>query len=179
MKNLVAVITGFLALDGAASELIEIDENLNENFMNGVKTASLNSHMPVFLAGHRSHSSHQSHSSHRSSSGGGYSSPTPKKTPPARSDPLGQQERSSSTIPDVEDKQEKLTKSLQDKKMKMNLIMRIQLVLSTLGFYTGDIDGLMGPATRASLNAFRRSRGIKISETLDVYTLNALGVSVY
>jgi len=56
--------------------------------------------------------------------------------------------------------------------------MRVQFALFDKGYYDGIIDGVMGPATRASIKSYRQSAGLPLpkNETLDAQLLNALGV---
>lgn len=71
-----------------------------------------------------------------------------------------------------------LSNRLADESFKKNVIMRVQLTLQALGYYDGPTMGVMDPATRAALNSYRKAKGIKTSETLDVTTLNALGIVI-
>ena len=46
------------------------------------------------------------------------------------------------------------------------------------GFYHGDIDGLLGPMTRAALRAFQQVEGIPQTGRMDIETLTRLGISI-
>ena len=127
-------------------------------------------------AAHGSHRSHSSHRSHRSSSGGGSrsvpSSPTPQpQTVPQSPSPAP------STTPDATPQTEQsLTKPTpQDLSM---MVVRVQAALMRRGYYNGDIDGLLGPMTRAALRAFQRAEGISQTGRMDIDTLTRLGISI-
>lgn len=67
------IATGFLTLANQGIAEPAISSNVNNTFEpNDLIFAPLNTETPIYIAGHRSHSSHRSHrshSSHRSSSG--------------------------------------------------------------------------------------------------------------
>ena len=46
------------------------------------------------------------------------------------------------------------------------------------GLYNGDIDGLLGPKTRAALRTFQQSEGIPQTGRMDIETLTRLGISI-
>jgi His-Xaa-Ser repeat protein HxsA len=56
--------------------------------------------------------------------------------------------------------------------------MRVQFALFDKGYYDGIIDGVMGPATRASIKKYRQVNGLPLpaTETLDTQLLNSLSV---
>lgn len=183
VNNLVSLFAGFSALGSSDVSAADVGNSVTEfSFLDDVETASLNNGaLPTYIAQHRSHSSHSSHSSHRSSSGGGYRTPstpipssTPKSAPPSQ--PLSQPSRPSSTIPSVQ--QQNFQKVMSDADKRKNIILRVQLTLEALNFYSGPLDGVMGPATRKAVNAYRLSVGQKVQEKLDIEVLNSLGVLV-
>ena len=47
------------------------------------------------------------------------------------------------------------------------MVIRVQAALMRRGFYNGDIDGLLGPKTRAALQAFQESEGISQTGRMD------------
>jgi peptidoglycan hydrolase-like protein with peptidoglycan-binding domain len=51
--------------------------------------------------------------------------------------------------------------------------------LSRDGFYTGQIDGVLGPETRHALVRFQTKHGLRISGELSTETLDALGLRQY
>lgn len=122
------------------------------------------------LAAHRSHSSHGSHRSHRSGSGGsavpGYSPPSrnQRSTPPSSVLP-----RSPSTAP------RKVlpghTGTFQ------NIVRRVQAGLYARGFFTGAIDGLIGPKTKAAIIRFQQDNGLPVTGTITSEVLNALQIT--
>ena len=125
---------------------------------------TLNSTAEDRYAQHRSHSSHRSHRSHRSSSGGvrpGPSTPAPEpqiQLPPSSPAPSVSPE---ATPHDV-----------------LTMVVRVQAALMRRGLYNGDIDGLLGPKTRAALRMFQQSEGIPQTERMDIETLTRLGISI-
>lgn len=129
-------------------------------------------------AAHRSHGSHSSHGSHRShrSSSGSRSAPavpTPQTGPsvvrpsdPAPSTTTRTPSRTDRTIPQPTPQE------------VSTMVIRVQAALMRLGLYYGDIDGLLGPKTRAALRAFQRSQGIVQTGRMDIQTLTRLGISI-
>ena len=115
-------------------------------------------------AAHQSHASHGSHGSHRSSAGGsgGYvpSAPVPptprtvpKPTPPPVATPPAAQNFSL-------------------------MVVRVQAALMRKGYYIGDIDGLLGPATRSAITAYQIDHDIPATGRMDIKTLSKLGISI-
>ena len=125
------------------------------------------------LAGHRSHSSHRSDSSHRSRSGGGggggtYRSPPPPPAPaaPLRSTPRPSTANStppSSVLPQTATLQKLLRGN---STMFANTVIRVQSGLFAFGYYTGAIDGFMGPETKTALMKFQADRGMPVTGTI-------------
>lgn len=158
------------------------DDPLDSVFVGG-----LNSPLPMWLAQHRSHASHGSHGSHRSSAG----TSVPRAVAPRviapqpsiqRSEPLSQPSRPSQSIPQSTsptDKLKLLANTLNNKAKLKNVVMRIQLTLQISGHYKGNIDGVMGDATRQAINNYRQEKGIPQSQTLDVQTLDSLGIMIF
>lgn len=126
------------------------------------------------LAGHRSHSSHGSHRSHRSSSGGGYS-PSPSPTVPStrnqRSTPP------TSVLPRTPAITSKPKTLPGNSEAFKDIARRVQAALYARGYYTGALDGLVGPQTRSALSQFQRDSGLNVSGTIDSATLNALQIT--
>ena len=58
-----------------------------------------------------------------------------------------------------------------------NEISGLQARLSNLGFYTGPVDGIMSPETKASLRAFQKRKNLTESGDLDQATMDALKVA--
>ena len=199
--NFAALLPGFLALNNSvwasdsstgASDLPGM--TLNEH---DLVIAPLNTEVPFYIAGHRSHSSH------RSSSGGGYyggSTPYYPKTysSPSTSDSSSSGTRSSSSSSSSSvrslrsnDMDSSTTSSAgttganrassgltSDTEKRKRLIMRVQFALLDKGFYNGNIDGSMGPATRTAIKNYRVANGLPtpVREILDTQLLNSLNI---
>ncbi len=54
-------------------------------------------------------------------------------------------------------------------------VRAVQLVLAELKLYDGDIDGLMGPQTRAAVSSYQRTVGMPVTGEVDGQLLDALG----
>jgi His-Xaa-Ser repeat protein HxsA len=131
------------------------------------------------LAGHRSHSSHASHSSHRSSSGGSvyrapvYTAPatpaTPLYTPPA-SDSTAP----ATILPSSPDAALKTLPGNSDKFVE--IAKQVQLALYSWGYYSGVIDGVVGPATRTAISTMQADWNLKVTGTITPEVLNALKI---
>ena len=163
------------------------DDPLDSVFVGG-----LNSPLPMWLAQHRSHASHASHGSHRSSAGTSVPrASVPRAVAPRviapqpsiqRSEPLSQPSRPSQSIPQSTsstDKAKLLANTMNNKAKLKNVVMRRQLTLQISGHYKGNIDGVMGDATRQAINNYRQEKGIPQSQTLDVQTLDSLGIMIF
>lgn len=205
--NFAALLPGFSALNNSvwasdsstgASDLPGM--TLNEH---DLVIAPLNTEVPFYIAGHRSHNSHRSHSSHRSSSGGGYyggSTPYYPKTcsSPGTSDSSSSGTRSSSSssssirsLHSIDTDSTTTTNSAgttganrassgltSDTEKRKRLIMRVQFALLDKVFYKGNIDRSMGPATRIAIKNYRIANGFPtpVRETLDTQLLNSLNI---
>lgn len=139
------------------------------------------------LAGHRSHSSHASHSSHRSSSGGSvyraptpsYSTPAPRPSTPSYSAPAYTPPSSDSTSP------ASILPSSPDAALKVlpgntnafiEIAKQVQLALYSWGYYSGEIDGIVGPATRTAISALQSDWGLNVTGTITPEVLDALKI---
>lgn len=126
-------------------------------------------------AAHRSHSSHRSHRSHRSSSGGVRQAPsTPAPQPQYQSPPSSP---APSVIPRTTPKIERTIPKATPQDVS-TMVIRVQAALMRRGFYNGDIDGLLGPKTRAALRAFQQTEGIPQTGRMDIATLTRLGITI-
>src|SRR3954471_1133515 len=56
-------------------------------------------------------------------------------------------------------------------------IRQVQIVLKDRGFYRGEPDGVLGPATTQALIVFQRREGLQANGRIDTRTVTALGVS--
>jgi len=57
------------------------------------------------------------------------------------------------------------------------VIANVQASLQEQGYYTGDVDGLLGPLTQDALVNFQNSNGLAPTGSIDEPTLDALGMS--
>lgn len=173
-KRLAALISASLAYDTHGTVIPDSSQASNKNSKNSLDISVLNTSVSPQLAAHRSHSSHASHYSHAShrSSAGSSAAPSPSYTSPSSPS-------TSAQTPQETNKNLKLQQKLNDKAMRKNIIMRMQLTLQFQGYYNGKIDGVMGPETRAAVMAFKKAKGIPGDKVLDAQTLNAFGIMGY
>ncbi len=57
------------------------------------------------------------------------------------------------------------------------VIADVQAVLQQMGYYTGEVDGLLGPLTREALTAYQADQGLTQTAAIDEPTLDSLGMS--
>lgn len=57
------------------------------------------------------------------------------------------------------------------------VIENVQIALRDQGYYSGAIDGLVGPQTRAALAAYQQDHGLVVTEAVDEPTLVTLGLA--
>ncbi len=57
------------------------------------------------------------------------------------------------------------------------VIADVQAVLQQMGYYKGEVDGLLGPMTREALAGYQADQGLTQTEAIDEPTLDALGMS--
>jgi hypothetical protein len=57
------------------------------------------------------------------------------------------------------------------------VIADVQGVLQQMGYYKGEVDGLLGPLTREALAAYQADQGLTQTAAIDEPTLDALGMS--
>jgi hypothetical protein len=57
------------------------------------------------------------------------------------------------------------------------VIANVQTTLQERGYYQGEVDGLLGPITRAALGNYQRDNSLYATEAIDEPTLNSLGMS--
>ena len=177
IKRLAALISASLASNLTHADATAIDpfDNTVNDLL--IKADVLNSSVPLQLASHSSHSSHASHSSHRSSAGGGYGtdSTSINDTPSSNwwQSTSSKSAQNSSVGTNTTRAANNTSVTRDDFK---NTIQHVQLALTYAGFYQGSIDGIMGPATRAAIVAYRKSKGLTESEYIDAALLNSLGI---
>ena len=57
------------------------------------------------------------------------------------------------------------------------IVATVQTSLQEQGYYHGDVDGLLGPLTRAALADYQQAQGLEMTAALDEPTLESLGMS--
>ena len=57
------------------------------------------------------------------------------------------------------------------------VIADVQTALQEMGYYRGEVDGLLGPLTREALTAYQQDEGLMTTAVIDEPTLNSLGMS--
>lgn len=60
--------------------------------------------------------------------------------------------------------------------MFKTIVMHVQVALMGPGIYGGPIDGVVGPAVRASLRQFQQAQDLTVTGTITPETLDALHV---
>ena len=56
------------------------------------------------------------------------------------------------------------------------VIADVQAVLLEMGYYKGEVDGLLGPLTRQALTSYQAEQGLVTTAAIDEPTLDALGM---
>ncbi|HEV8185363.1 MAG TPA: peptidoglycan-binding domain-containing protein [Chthoniobacterales bacterium] len=56
------------------------------------------------------------------------------------------------------------------------VIANVQATLQEMGFYRGEVDGLLGPLTREALTAYQSQQGLIATAVIDQPTLDSLGI---
>lgn len=69
------------------------------------------------------------------------------------------------------------TQILCDVNATQNKVSEIQKTLQAAGFYTGPVDGNLGPNTMSAVAAYQQSKGLSADGYLTVETVKALGIS--
>lgn len=158
-------LAGLSTSAGAAPVVPKTEQSLENS--TGLFTV-FSAQKEVLTAQHRSH---KSHGSHRSSSGGSRSYSAPVATPTPR--------RSDSTPPSSI-----LPKSSYSGSSSLSAVekftaraKRVQSGLTAYGYYNGEIDGKVGPATRAALSKFQKDYSLSITGTITPEVLSAFGIS--
>jgi len=57
------------------------------------------------------------------------------------------------------------------------VIADVQAELQQMGYYQGEVDGLLGPMTRQALADYQADQGLTQTEAIDQPTLDSLGMS--
>lgn len=138
------------------------------------------------LAAHRSHASH---SSHRSGASGIPRAPrvtsppiiiqraTPPPKPP---ESTGRNTRSTppSSILPSSPANTKLDKVKGNSKAFKLLLMKTQLSLYALGFYSGSIDGISGSETKAAISSYQNTHGLPVTGSINDELLDSLKITI-
>lgn len=56
------------------------------------------------------------------------------------------------------------------------VIADVQAVLQDMGYYKGEVDGLLGPLTRQALTSYQADQGMMVTAVIDEPTLDSLGM---
>ena len=56
------------------------------------------------------------------------------------------------------------------------IIASVQATLQEMGYYRGEVDGLLGPLTREALTGYQRDQGLTVTAVMDQPTLDSLGM---
>jgi Putative peptidoglycan binding domain len=56
------------------------------------------------------------------------------------------------------------------------VIAEVQAILQEMGYYRGEVDGLLGPLTREALTAYQADQGLMTTAVIDQPTLDSLGM---
>jgi peptidoglycan hydrolase-like protein with peptidoglycan-binding domain len=56
------------------------------------------------------------------------------------------------------------------------VIADVQAELQEMGYYRGEVDGLLGPLTREALRGYQADQGLMATAVIDEPTLNSLGM---
>jgi hypothetical protein len=57
------------------------------------------------------------------------------------------------------------------------VIANVQAALQEQGYYSGEVDGLIGPLTRGAIADYQRDHGLYMTSTIDQPTLQSLGIA--
>lgn len=114
---------------------------------------------------HRSHGSHQSHGSHRSS---GAAVPLAPPSSP---------NRNLNAVPPASILPSNPAISPSSQQF-MEVVRDVQTALYVYGYYTGAIDGVVGPLTRTAIMRFQSDYNLQITGTITPELLDALHVVV-
>jgi His-Xaa-Ser repeat protein HxsA len=57
------------------------------------------------------------------------------------------------------------------------IVLQVQAALYVYGYYTGPMNGLVGPETKVALSKLQADYGLKVTGTVTPEVLNALGIA--
>lgn len=144
---------------------------------------------------HSSHSSHRSHSSHYSGSGrhsshashfsgsGGYVAPAPIIRAPAPRPPARKPVPATPITPYFDNSSRPAAASTTPAQRLgadelANMVTKVQVALVVRGFKPGPVDGKLGAQTKDALTRFQAANGLPPTGSMDLETLQALGVEI-
>jgi len=58
-----------------------------------------------------------------------------------------------------------------------SIVDNVQSALANAGYYTGSVDGIMGPLTRDAITAYQQDNGLPVTGTITPSLLRSLGLS--
>jgi peptidoglycan hydrolase-like protein with peptidoglycan-binding domain len=57
------------------------------------------------------------------------------------------------------------------------VVANVQAALQAQGYYTGEVDGILGPLTRAAIARYQADQGLEPTAAIDEPTLELLGIA--
>ena len=57
------------------------------------------------------------------------------------------------------------------------IVVNVQTQLARDGYYSGPVDGVLGPMTRQAIAAFQADHGLAVTSTVDEPTMATLGLT--
>ena len=67
---------------------------------------------------------------------------------------------------------------IENKALRKQVIVKIQERLKIQGYYSGSLDGVMGPKTMTAIDVFKIAKGFALGGYLDSATIQELGVNL-
>ena len=188
MKNRIFLIPSLLAAgfvptksDAAPVGIVSVKELKQVSIFERLRL-----HHLFTLAGHRSHSSHSSHSSHRSSSGGSYVAPRAVETyrapaptyVPSTPSPTYQAVPNTNTFPAAPSSpRAQPLKTLPGNSDRFRqIVIQVQTALSAYGYFSGVIDGKIGPDSKVALMKMQEAFNLKVTGTVTPEVLTSLSI---
>lgn len=68
---------------------------------------------------------------------------------------------------------------IENKELRKQVIIKIQERLKIQGYYSGALDGIMGPNTMTAIDVFKIAKGYPLGGYLDPESIDAIGVSLH
>ena len=57
------------------------------------------------------------------------------------------------------------------------VVANVQTALQEQGYYSGEVDGILGPLTRAAIASYQAAQGLEPTAAIDEPTLESLGMA--